>query len=143
VHFNIIFPRQWRGKITLMKIKSHAGCLTNERADEQAEDGRKADHPELCSGPQKVGSFWLRIQDQVRKQPAKCTKQPPRNSAPNRSILRTVSKVYILRAMRLRLTRFVTDLLHRKKGGTVSRITPRFKPAEYRVWLKSASGTRY
>jgi ribonuclease HI len=145
VHFDIIFPlleelRQWRGQITLMKIKSHAGCLMNERADEQAEDGRKADHPELCPGPQKLGSFWLRIQDQVRKQAAKCTKQLPRNSAPNRSILRAVSKIHILRAMRLRLTRFVTDLLHRKEGATVSRLTPRFKPAEYRVWLKCMEG---
>jgi hypothetical protein len=123
-----------------MKIKSHAGCLMNERADEQAEDGRKADHPELCPGPQKLGSFWLRIQDQVRKQAAKCTKQLPRNSAPNRSILQTVSKVHILRAMLLRLTRFVTDLLHCKEGATVSRLTPRFKPAEYRVWLKCMEG---
>ncbi len=61
VHFDIIFPLleefwQWRCKITRMKIKSHAGCLMNERADEQAEDGRTADHPELCPGPQKLGS---------------------------------------------------------------------------------------
>ena len=145
VHFDIIFPlleelRQWRGKITLMKIKSHAGCLMNERADEQAEDGRTADHPELCPGPRKLGSFWLRVRETVREQAAACNKQLPRNSAPNRSILRTVSKVNILRAMRLRLTRFVTDLLHRKEGVTVSRLTQRFTPAEYRVWLKCMEG---
>jgi hypothetical protein len=100
VHFDIIYPlleelRQWRGKITLMKIKSHAGCLMNERADEQAEDGRTADHPELCPGPRKLGSFWLRVRETVREQAVACNKQLPRNSAPNRSILQTVSKFNI------------------------------------------------
>ncbi len=42
--------------------------------------------------------------------------------------------------MRLRLTRFVTDRLYRKEGVTVSRLTPRFKPAEKRVWLKCMEG---
>jgi len=66
VHFDIISPllaelRQWPGQITLVKIKSHTGCLMNEREDELAEAGRTADLPELCPGPQKYGSFWLRI----------------------------------------------------------------------------------
>jgi ribonuclease HI len=141
VHFDVIFPllaelRQWTGQITLMKIKSHAGCVMNERADEQAEEGRTADHEELCPGPQKYGSFSLRIQDSVRKQAAVCNKSLPRDSAPNESILRSVAKVHILRAMRQRSTIFVTDLLHRKESATVSKITQRLKPAEYRVWLK-------
>ncbi len=41
IHFDIIIPlltvlRQWPGQITLIKIKSHSGCLMNERADELA-----------------------------------------------------------------------------------------------------------
>ncbi len=47
VHFDIIFPlpaelRQWSGNITLMKVKSLAGCLMNERADEFADAVRTA-----------------------------------------------------------------------------------------------------
>ncbi len=57
VHFDVIYPlqvllelRQWLGDLVLMKIKSHTGCLLNERADEYAELGRSAEGPELCSG---------------------------------------------------------------------------------------------
>jgi ribonuclease HI len=32
--------RQWSGNVALVKVKSHTGCLLNERADEQAELGR-------------------------------------------------------------------------------------------------------
>jgi ribonuclease HI len=44
VHFAVIYPllqelRRWIGKVTLVKIKSHTGCLLNERADELAELG--------------------------------------------------------------------------------------------------------
>ncbi len=47
MHFDIIFPllaelRQWSGNITLMKVKSLAGCLMNERADEFADAVRTA-----------------------------------------------------------------------------------------------------
>ncbi len=39
VHFDVIFPlldelRRWSGPILLVKVKSHTGCLLNERADE-------------------------------------------------------------------------------------------------------------
>ena len=52
VHFDIISPllmelRQRPGQITLVKIKSHTGCLMNERAYELAEIGRTVDMPEL------------------------------------------------------------------------------------------------
>ena len=101
VHFDVIFPRleelrQWSGPITLMKIKSHAGCLMLKRAYENAEEGRTADHEELSPCPQKYGSFSLKILESVRKQAAACNKTLPRNSAPNASILRTVAKDIIL-----------------------------------------------
>jgi hypothetical protein len=72
VQFDVIFPllaelRQWTVPITLMKIKSHAGCLMNEGADEQAEEGRTADHEELCLGPQKYGARLLLVEN-----PGKC-----------------------------------------------------------------------
>ena len=39
VHFDVIYPlllelRQWLDDLVIMKIKSHTGCLLNERADE-------------------------------------------------------------------------------------------------------------
>ncbi len=64
VHFDVIHHilfelHQLSGNVTLVKIKSHTGCLMNdsERADEQAELGRKAEGPEICQGPQKYRSF--------------------------------------------------------------------------------------
>ncbi len=58
VHFAVIRKllhelRQWSGNVTLVKVKSHTGCLLNERADEQAELGRITEGPEICPGPQK------------------------------------------------------------------------------------------
>ncbi len=58
VHFAVIYPlllRQWLGKVTLVKVKSHAGCLLNEHADELAKLGRQAKGPKICPGPPKVG----------------------------------------------------------------------------------------
>ena len=51
IHFIVVCPlidelRQWAGNITLLKVKSHTGCLLNERAVELAELGRTADGPE-------------------------------------------------------------------------------------------------
>ncbi len=62
IYFDVTYPlllelRQWLGDLVLMKIKSHTGCLLDKRADEYAELGRSAEGPELCSGPQKHGSF--------------------------------------------------------------------------------------
>ncbi len=72
VHFAVIYPLlqelcQWLGSVTLVKVKSHTGCLLNERADELAELGRQAEHPEICPGPKKYGSFWLRIRPVVQE----------------------------------------------------------------------------
>ncbi len=50
---------QRSGNVTLVKIKSHTGCLLSERADEQAEFGRDAEGPVLCPGPQKESSRLL------------------------------------------------------------------------------------
>ena len=102
VHFDIISPLltklcKWPGKVTLVKIKSHTGCLMNEWADELAEIGRTVDRPELCPGPQKYGSFWLRIKPIVRTQADECKKQLTRDSALNKSILKQVARFNILR----------------------------------------------
>ena len=70
IHFTVLRPlleelRQWRGTVTLVKVKSHTGCLLNELADEQAELGRANEGSEISPGPQKYGSFWLRVRPTV------------------------------------------------------------------------------
>ncbi len=154
VHFAVIYPllqdlRRCIGKVTLVKVKSHTGYLLNERADELAELGRQAETLEIYPGPQKYGSFWLRIRPAVRDSAAaeqreyaeKCSKSLPRDSAPNRSLLDAVVAFNTLRAVKKRSTMFVTDLLHRKEGSVISRIIRRCKSAEYLVWLKCMTGT--
>jgi hypothetical protein len=66
VPFDVIYPlllelRQWIGDLVLVKVKSHSGCLLNERADEQADLRRSADCSLLCPGPRKHSSLWLQI----------------------------------------------------------------------------------
>ena len=145
VHFAVIRQllhelRQWSGNVTLVKVKSHTGCLLNERADEQAELGRIAEGPEICPGPQKYGSFWLRVRQETREFAEKCGMSLPRNSAPNRSLLGKVAASNILRAVKKRSTLFVTGLFHHKVGATVSKVIRRCAPAVYRVWLRCMTG---
>jgi hypothetical protein len=66
VHFDVIFPllkelRRRTGLVRLVKVKSHTGCLLDERADEWAERGFHAEPPEICLGPWKYGSVWLGV----------------------------------------------------------------------------------
>jgi ribonuclease HI len=99
LHFDVIRQllqelRQWLGNVTLVKIKSHTGCLMNEQADEQAEQGRMAEGTATCPGPQKYGSFWLRVRPAVREIADSSSKTLPRDSAPNCSLLeKTASRV--------------------------------------------------
>ena len=142
VHFDVISQllvelRKWPGSIKLVKVKSHSGCLLNERADEEAERGRTTEGPELCPGPQKYGALWLRIRPSTR---AACGQPLPRDSAPNASIIKKVVAANILRAVQKRNTAFVRDLFHRQDGNTVSSIIRRCRPAEYRVWLRCMMG---
>ena len=101
--------------------QSHTGCLLNERADELAELGSTAEGPEICPGPQKYGSFWLRVRPETRLLAEECGKPLPRDSAPNRSLLEKVAASHALRAVRQRSTVFVTDLFDHTEGKTVSK----------------------
>ncbi len=130
VHFAVIYPlleelRQWLGRVTLVKVKSHTGCLLNERADELAELGRQAENPEIRPGPKKYGFFWLRIRPVVREYAEKFSKPLPRDSAPNHSLFEAVVAFNTLHAIKKRSTMFVTDPLHHKEGAVISRIIRR------------------
>jgi ribonuclease HI len=57
IHFDVIFPllrvlRQWQFSVLLVKVKSHTGCLLNERADGLAERGYDENAHEVCSAPE-------------------------------------------------------------------------------------------
>ena len=125
MHFAVIYPllqelRQWLGRVTLVKVKSHTGCLLNERADELAELGRQAENPEICPGPQKYGSFWLRIRPVVRECAEKLSKPLPRDSAPNRSLLTAVVAFNTFRAIKKRSTRMLNKVFERALREEVS-----------------------
>ena len=82
--------------------ENHTGCLQNERADELAELGYVSEEQELCPDPKKYGAFWLRIRPNVRQHAERCKKQlPPRDRAPNKSILQKVVAVNTFRAVKL------------------------------------------
>ncbi len=91
-------------------------------------------------GPQKYGSFWLRVRPDTREFAEKCETPLSRDSAPNRSLLGKVAASNILRAVKKRNTLFVTGLFHHKVGVTVSKVIWRCAPAVYRVWLRCLTG---
>ena len=147
VHFDILVPllielRLWPGTVLLMKIKSHAGCLLNERADELAELGVKSEDEQISPGPSKHGSVWLRIRESWRHRvrSEKLHHIIPRDTAPNKSILKLVSAVNFLRAMTKRNTKYVRHLLHREEGTVLSRVVSRNDDAVLRVWYKAMTG---
>jgi hypothetical protein len=114
-----------------MKIKSHTGCLLNERADEYAELSQSAEGPELCPCPQKYGSLWLRVKPIVREFAQQNKKPLLRDSAPNKSLIDKVSAVNTYQPVYKRNIIFVKDLLHCTEGTTVSRVIRRCQPAVY------------
>ena len=147
VHFDVIFPllnelRRRTGPVRLVKVKSHTGCLLNERADEWAERGFLAEPPEICPGPRKYGSVWLGVRPHVRATAAQLGKSLPRDSAPNHHLLQRTVRVNTRRAISMRSTTFVRQLLHQPEGATIARCVARCRPAEYRVWVK-AMADRY
>ena len=145
--FDVLLPlltelRTWPGVVVLMKIKSHAGCLLNERADELADQGLKSPVEKLFPGPSKYGTLWLRIRDSWRHRvkSEQLHHIIPRDSAPNRSILNKVTEINCLRAVRKRNTQFVRHLFHRPEGLVLSRNVARCDDAVLRVWTKAMAG---
>ena len=123
VHFDVIFPllnELWlqKGPVWLVKVKSHAGCLLNERADEWAEWGYNAETPDICPDPLKYGSVWLGVRSHVRASAAQLGKPLPRDSAQNHHLLHKAVGVNTRRAVGMRSTTFVRQLLHQQEGAT-------------------------
>jgi hypothetical protein len=130
VHFDVILPllealRQWPHPVKLMKVKSHTGCLLNERADEQAELGYDDTAQEVYPAPQNFGSLALRTRRttaraMVRELVQGCNKALPRDTAPNKNMIKSVLGANTRRAACMRNTIFVRQLLHQKEGETIA-----------------------
>jgi hypothetical protein len=145
VHFDVIEQllkalRQWPFQVRFVKIKSHTGCLLNERSDEQVEIGYSTEDPKAFPGPQKIASLSIRACSQVQTSARECKISIPRDSAPNHKILKGVVSTNICKAARQRNTIFVRQLLCCDEGRTIARTISRCKEAEYRIWLKAMSG---
>ena len=146
-HFDVLVPlltelRTWPGSVLLVKVKSHAGCLLNERADELAERGLSSQDEQLSPGPSKYGTLWLRIRSSWRRrvQSEQIHHVVPRDNAPNKSIIKHVAEINCTRAVRKRSTQFVAHLLHRPEGSVLSRHVTRCDDAVLRVWIKAMTG---
>ena len=121
VHFDIIFPlldelRRWLGPLRLVKVKSHTGCLLNERADEYAEHGCREETPEICPGPRKLGSVWLGVRPHVRASTAQSGKSLPRDSAPNHSLLKRTVRANARRAVGMHSTSSSVNCCINRRG---------------------------
>jgi hypothetical protein len=126
----------WPGSVLLMKIKSHAGCLLNERADALAERRVTLEDEQTCPGPSKLGTIWLSIREswRTRVRIEKLHHILHRDTALNKSILKQVTAVNLLLAIRKRNTQFVLHLLHREEDAVLSRVVSRTDDAVLRVW---------
>ena len=128
VHFDVQVPLlaellSWPGTVLLVKVKSHAGCLLNERADALADLGAASDEEQIFPGPSKYGTLWLCARaswrDRVRSE--QLHHIIPRDSTPNKSILKQVSAVNLFRAMAKRDTHFVRHLFRQEEGRILAR----------------------
>ena len=114
--------------------------MSHQRRIGSTGQGRMEEDPVLCPGPQKYGSFWLRVRPSTREFAETCGKHLPRDSAPNVSIIKQVVAANILRAVKKRSTVFVTDFLHNSSSATVSKVIHRCESSVYRVWLRCMMG---
>ncbi len=95
IHFDVIMQllgvlRQRQLPIRLVKVKSHSGCLLNDRSDEQADRGYTVETPEAFPATPKFTSLTLRVHNPVRELNSECKTLIPLDNAPNCKILRGV-----------------------------------------------------
>ena len=135
--------RSWPGTVLLVKVKSHAGCLLNERADALADLGAASDEEQIFPGPSKYGTLCLRSRaswrDRVRSE--RLHHILPRDSAPNKRILKQVTAANLFRAMTKRNTLFVRHLFRREEGRILSRVVSRNGDAVLPVWTRVMTDT--
>jgi hypothetical protein len=147
IHFDVLLPlpqvlRKWTTELVLVKVKSHAGCYHNEIADGCADAECVLAGPPLFSGPKKNGTLHLRLQPSLHTPVEKdhlCATLP-RDGAPNVSILRQVVSVNTQRAVNLRNTIFVREVLYGPESAIVARVVVKNSDSEVRCWMQAMTG---
>jgi hypothetical protein len=147
--------RSWPGILVLLiKFKSHVGhwhgCFLNERADSDsdsdalAEMGVTSEDEQISHRPSNMGlwsgsasALW---RHRVRSEQLHHILHRDTVATPNKSILKQVTAVNLLRALKKRNTQFVRHLLHREESTVLSRVVSRNDDAILRVWYKAMTG---
>ncbi len=97
----------------------------------------------LFSGPQKYGTLHLRLQPSLHilvEQEHLCATLP-RDGAPNASILRQRVSVNTQRAVNLRNTIFVREVLYRPESAIIAEVIVKSSDSEVRCWMQAMTGT--
>jgi len=112
-------------------------------ADERASAGLYNGDNIINEAPRKYGSIWIRVSDQVRNiiHEERIPAQLPRNSAPNKQILKQIVRINIWRASKERNTIFVRELLMRPESATIARTMKRCNDSVHRYWMQMMNGT--
>ncbi len=127
VHFDVILSLiedlcQWPYPVRMMKVKSHTGCLLNERADPGAES--PAARPRTGSRMQKSAASG----QQRQRTESQHDEKSAVGANTRRASCRMLSAI------------FVRQLLHKEEGETIVRVVSLCSEAEYRVWVKAMTG---
>jgi hypothetical protein len=97
---------------------------------------------QICPGPSKFWTIWLRICEswRTRVRTEQLHHILHRDTAPNKSILKQVTAINLLLAIRKRNSHYVRHLLHREEDAVLSRVVSRTDDAVLRVWYKAMTG---
>ena len=143
LHFDVISTvldklRSRPGRTLLVKVKSHCGCMMNERADEAADFNGLDQTETLWPGPDKASWLRLSVRDSVRKR----LSAVPTNTAPNSALTRKMIANVEREAAKLRKTIFSQTLLEDPvNAGPIARTVASASDATIRCWIKLMSGT--
>ena len=108
------------GHTYLLKVKSHSGCLLNERADFYASQGHASDRL-VSPGPATFSVIQLRVKDVVRE---KAAASLPRDGIPNNELVTRMVTVHVQQALQSHDTLF-SKLLITSPPGTLPASTLR------------------
>jgi ribonuclease HI len=141
VHFDIIVPlllqlRNRASQVCLLKVKSHSGCLLNDRADFLASQGRLANE-HLYPGPSKHGVLHLR--QRIAEPTGQMSFHIPERT-PNKSMLKEVLQLNVCQAIRQQDTTFVRNLLQSPPGVLPQGSLAHSSSSAIRCWIKAVCG---
>ena len=95
--------------MVLLMHRNAPTAQLNEMADELADQGCASDKEPVLLGPQKNGSLLFRVRTSMRNllEDENMGHPLPRDEAPNKALLKSVTAINTMRAAKLRRTIFV------------------------------------